>query len=393
MGDDLRVGCPQCGTIYRLKGRQTVGRKVTCRNCGDAFVARLAADDLEPELGGENSSGDGLPPPVHTSGKPRGSRRLQKRLKIDRRIVVVVVVVLVVGLGFAFIGPLVEFAKNTKRLARTGRLSDSPDAVYTELASVLHDVRNLADTIRDHGSRTAAIQKFKDMKPRFADLMVRACLLKPIPEDEFKAVYARHKDSLQWEREDAKQVSQRVSDAGQMGVDLLAAVAELAREFQDTAEVLRQSLIQPMEPQNAADRFEFNALQIKRRLVRRIATVSSFEDMNAAAADAGTSAKSIEELASQCSAAEAGAVVSSGKYAGYRAATNFLLERIRHVMETRYGTSNDLRQGLVALQSAEDIVVNPLPKGWTRKIFTNPVPPAAAEKRPAGPNKEGFGLE
>ncbi len=393
MGNPLRVGCPQCGTIYRLQSRQAIGRKITCRHCGEAFVARLQAEDLEPDLVEEDSSGDELPPPVRGSGKVRRPGRPRQRLKVDRRLVGVAALMIVVGLGFAFSGPLGQLVDKGNRLATTGRISDSPDAVYKDLAAALRDVRDTADTIRDPVSRKGAIQKFKEMKPRFAALMVRACLVEPIPEQEFKDLYARHKESLQWEREDVKQVSQRIADSGQDGLDLVAAVAEVAREFHAAADMLQEGLKQPVEPKNAADKFEYDALQIRRKLVRRVATVSSAEDLNVAAADARTAAASIDDLASQRSSAEAGDAANRWKYAECRAATNFLVERIRHVMETRYGKHDGLRQALVEVQTAEDGVVNPLPKGWTRKIFANPVPPAAVQTKPTGPKKEGFGLE
>lgn len=393
MDDQLRAACPECGTIYRFRNRQSIGRKMTCRHCGDAFVARLQTEELEPEVEEEDSSQDELPPPV------RGSRRASRtssphgRRKIDRRLWAVAALLIVVGLGVAMSAPLGQLFNKARQFSRTGRISDSPESVYTDLASAMRDIRNTADSIRDRESRHSAIQKFKDMKPRFAELQVRACLLEPIPEQEFKDLFAKHKDALQLERKDAKQISQRISDSGQGGIDLLAVVAEVANEYHAAADMLHEGLKQPVEPKNAADKFEYDELQIKRKLVRRIATTGSAAEMDAVATDARTAAASIEELAPQRPATEPGAADNRGKYAEYRSATNFLVERIRHVIETRYGKHDGLRQALVAVQLAEDGVVNPLPKGWTRKIFTNPVAPAATNTNPVAPKKEGFGLE
>jgi len=393
MDDQPRVGCPQCGTTYRLKNRQSIGRKMTCRHCGDAFVVRLEAAELEPEVEEEDSSDDDLPPPVRRSQRASRTSQPRGRRKIDRRLWAVGALLIVLGLGIALSAPLGQLFNKARQFSRTGRISDSPEAVYTDLASAMRDIRNTADSIRDRESRQSAVQKFKDMKPRFAELQVRACLLEPIPEQEFKDLFAKHKDALQLERKDAKEISQRISDSGQGGIDLLAVFAEVANEYHAAADMLHDGLKQPVEPKNAADKFEYDELQIKRRLVRQLATTASAEELNVAAAAARTAAASIEELASQRSAAEPGAADNRGKYVEYRVATNFLLERIRHVIETRYGKHDGLRQALVAVQMAEDGVVNPLPKGWTRKIFTNPVARVATETNPTAPKKEGFGLE
>ncbi|MGE5194691.1 MAG: zinc-ribbon domain-containing protein [Deltaproteobacteria bacterium] len=68
MSDELRVACPHCGSRFRLKNRQSLGRKMTCRNCGDEFTARTSTGD--DEFAAED---DLLPAPARRSSD--GSRR------------------------------------------------------------------------------------------------------------------------------------------------------------------------------------------------------------------------------------------------------------------------------------------------------------------------------
>ncbi|HEY3965893.1 MAG TPA: zinc-ribbon domain-containing protein [Planctomycetaceae bacterium] len=292
MPDELRVGCPECGTTYRLKSRQSVGRKMNCRNCGEAFVARLQEDDpdFEPQEDHGSSSDEWhpagrLPARRRKSGKDRRKTRSRRSLWLDWRIAAAAgAVLVVVGLVIAFLN--IPFARGP----------DTPDAVYRDLAAAMRDIRNTFDSIRDAGSQKSAIEKFKGMKPRFEDLILRACRLEPVPEQEYKDLAARYKDSLEWERKDKKEVSQRISNAGQGGLELLAAVPNLGRQYYTAVDVLHDALLQPVEPRDAAERIQYDVLQIKRRLIRRLATVSSSAELPATVADCKTAAASIDEL-------------------------------------------------------------------------------------------------
>jgi hypothetical protein len=172
MSDELRVACPHCGSQLRLKSRQSLGRRLTCRDCGDEFTARSSPAYDDDGSADDAFSAEAELPPRGTR-RPAGSARRKKPTRhrpLNRWVFIGAGLAILIILAGVFSGPLVKFTGEVRRMADS--VTDSPDRALADVASLRAEVRKTLASVSDKGSHDAAIDKFKQLRPRVAELIL-----------------------------------------------------------------------------------------------------------------------------------------------------------------------------------------------------------------------------
>jgi predicted Zn finger-like uncharacterized protein len=348
MSDDVHVACPHCGSQFRLKNRQSLGKKITCRNCSEEFTAREAEEDEYAAVA------DLSPAPARRSA---GGRRRKKsgRFRVNRWVIVGAGLILVVLLGVIFSDSISPYFSRTKQLADlVGLQADSPEKVLDDIDALRNEIDRINDAIDSKASHEAAFGKFNSMLPRADELVLRASRLSPLTQTEFDAVMKPRLPSVEemQKRFAGQQPPPRQNPSGLPLTELLLPSVEVRSRVRTAADVISTGLRPLPDPQNDLQKVEHDAIAISRKAARVAARVKSSDDLESVATDVAGLTKEMKQVVERAEALEpvSESAQEAARYITFDASSSFHLTKLWIIFESRFGRECSVNRAISELE-------------------------------------------